>query len=499
MDTLGQEGGFFEQVQGKMNPVVIEHYYSDRLEKSNQSFAYLLQVMEAHVIMLTECKIIPRSAAKKLLGAIEDLNGKTPKLNPGLEDLYINFEAIITAKLGGEVSGYLPVARSRNDVEAAMWRIELREKLFKMADSLLAMVNVLHKRAEETAAYLFPGYTYRQQAQPVTMGHYLLGIAASLLRDVERVIACVCRFNYGPLGAAALAGTGYGINRELTASLLGFKGVWEHTQDAVASADYMLEAVNTAVISLNDLARLAGDIIQWCATEIGFADLPNDLIDSSSIMPQKRNPVICATVRAYARLIAGRYAGICAACSVEFEASRDVTVAWEEVLDCIRIANGMCRISEAYTAGLIFKKENMENSLYHGFSNATELADTLVLEGKVPFRVAHKIVGGAIAELFEQGRGQGYLNYELLNSWSLKVTGGLLPISPEQVERAKNFRAGVERRNCLGATAQKEIAGMLSGQKKKGEELAITIAQIRAHWQTANEELHRKALAIVAC
>ncbi|MEL7567007.1 MAG: argininosuccinate lyase [Dehalobacterium sp.] len=499
MAALEQEGGFFEQVQGKINPVVVEHYYSHRLEKSNKSFAYLLQVMEAHVIMLAECKIIPEGAAKKLLGAIEDLNGKNPELDPRLEDLYINFEAIITSKLGVEVSGYLPVARSRNDVEAAMWRIELREKLFQMADSILDMISVLHKRAAETADYVFPGYTYRQQAQPVTMGHYLLGIAAPLLRDIERIIDCVSRFNYGPLGAAALAGTGYGINRGLTSSLLGFKGVWEHTQDAVASADYMLEAANTAVLTLSTLARLAGDIIQWCTTEVGFADLPNDLIDSSSIMPQKRNPVICATVRSQARLIAGRYAGICAASSVEFEASRDVTVAWEDVLECIRIANGMCRISEVYTAGLIFKKANMENSLYEGFSNATELADSLVLEGNIAFRAAHKIVGGAIAELFEQGKGQEHLSYELLNSWSMRVTGEPLPISPEQVEKAKSFSEGVERRNCLGATSQKEIARMLSQQKKKAEELGMTLTQIRSQWQAANEELHRKAFAIVKC
>ncbi|MGI6630291.1 MAG: argininosuccinate lyase [Bacillota bacterium] len=499
MSTLESEGGFFEQVQGKINPVVVEHYYGHRLEKSNQSFAYLLQVMEAHVVMLTDCKIIPQDVAKKLLEAIEELYGKTPELDPKLEDLYINFESILTSKLGAEVSGYLPVARSRNDVEAAMWRIELREKLFQMSDSILALVDVLHRRAEETADYVFPGYTYRQQAQPVTLGHYLLGIAAALLRDVERVIDCVSRFNYGPLGAAALAGTGYGIDRELTSRLLGFKGVWEHTQDAVASADYMLEAANTAMIHLNTLARFAGDIIQWCATEIGFADLPNDLIDSSSIMPQKRNPVICATVRAHARLVAGRYAGICAAASVEFEASRDVTVAWEDVLECIRIANGMCRISEAYTSGLIFKKDKMENSLFQGFSNATEIADSLVLEGNLSFRAAHKIVGGAIAELFAQGKGQDCLNYELLNSWSIKVTGVSLPISPERVKLAKDFRVGVERRNCVGATSQKEIARMLVGQKEKSRELALTITEVRSQWQAATEELHRKAQVIINC
>ena len=209
-------------MQGKINPVVVEHFYKYRLQQTNQGFLYLLKVMEAHVVMLAECKIIPQDVAKKLLVEIKDLNDRTPELDPKLEDLYINFEDIITKKLGAEVSGYLPAARSRNDVEASMWRMELREKLFQLADSLLAMINVLHRRAHETADYVFPGYTYRQQAQPVTIGSTtFLGIAAPLLRDVERIIDCVARFNYGPLGAAALAGTGYPIDRKLNRSVAG--------------------------------------------------------------------------------------------------------------------------------------------------------------------------------------------------------------------------------------------------------------------------------------
>ena len=147
------------------------------------------------------------------------------------------------------------------------------------------------------------------------MGFHLLGISAPLLRDLKRILECVERFNKNPLGAAALAGTEYPINRVRTAELLGFDGVWEHTADAVSSADYMLESSNIAVMSLNTMARLAEDIIFWCTNEAGFADLSNDLIDSSSIMPQKRNPVICATVRSQARLMACRYAGICDAWS----------------------------------------------------------------------------------------------------------------------------------------------------------------------------------------
>lgn len=487
-----QEGGFFEQIQGKINQVAVDHYYGPRMKKSFTSFPCLVQVMEAHVVMLEECKIIPRDIAKALAGALAGWRQEIPQLDPHLEDLYINLESLLTSELGAEVSGYLPVARSRNDVEAAMWRIKLRQELTKLAFAILELVKVLHTRGEETAEYLMPGYTYGQQAQPITMGHYLTGIAAPLLRDLARIIDCINRFNQGPLGSAAMAGTCYPINRSTTAALLGFDGVLEHTEDAVASADYLLEATNASVIYLNTMARFAEDIIKWCANEFGFASLPDDLIDSSSIMPQKRNPVICATVRSQARLVAGRYVGIVNTCSVEFEASRDMTVAWEDVLECLKVAYDMCCITQAYTKSLIFHREQMEKALLIGFSNATEIADSLVLEGKMAFRSAHKIVGGAIAQLYNQDKGPEFLTYELLNSWSEKVTGANLPISRERVELAKDYRIGTERRNCIGGTSQEEIKRILGQQRQKALALNQSLDDLQAKWQAADRELERR-------
>ncbi len=491
-----KEGGFFEQVQGKINPVVVQHYYGPRFEKSHTSFPYLLKVMKAHAVMIHEQGIISGEAAGRILGAMREWDSMTPELDPRLEDLYLNFEHMLAARVGAEICGQLPVARSRNDVEAAMWRMELRETLFALADSLHHMTAVLHARIEETADFVFPGYTYGQQAQPITMGHYLLGVAAAFLRDLERIIACVDRFNRNPLGAAALCGSSYPIDRKLTARLLGFDDVWEHTQDAVVSADYMLEAANTALMSLLTQARLAEDVIYWCSNEAGFADLPNDLIDSSSIMPQKRNPVICATVRAQARIYAGRYAGICAASSVAYHASRDVTVAWEDVLEIIREATGMCLISAEYTKGLIFKKEAMERMLHKGFSNATELSDSLVMQGGLPFRMAHTIVGSAISQLFAAGRGQEDLTWELLNEWSKKVAGRDLPLSKEQVAQAKDFRVDVERRVCQGGTSLKEIQRMAELQRQAKADCEKRFAKRREQWRAADALLQKRASEI---
>ncbi len=472
-------GGFFEQIQGKINPVVLKYYYNERVSTSFRSFAYLLHVMQAHVLMLGRQGIIPRVTAGKLLACMERLERSDPQMDPSLEDLYINLEHLIASDVGKDVCGYMPVARSRNDVEAAMWRMELRDVMLDLAGALLMHVRTLHRRAEETKEALFPGYTYGQQAMPVTMGHYLLGISAALLRDTERVLDCVDRFNLNPLGAAAMAGTSYPIDRELTGRLLGFDGVWEHAQDAISSDDYMLEAAGDAVIALTTLARLAEDIINWCSNEAGFADLPNDLIDSSTIMPQKRNPVVCATVRAQARLAAGRYAGICTACSVEFQASRDMTSAWEDVLWCVHTANGMCRISEAYTDGLIFKTGNMADSLLKGFSNATEVADRLVMEGGLPFRTAHTVVGSAVSELFEKKLDQDALTWELLDEKCREVAGCGLPLTREQFVRAKDFRQAAERRSGRGATSQAEITRMAGLQKEAAARLEARIARRR--------------------
>jgi len=497
MENTTKKGGFFEQTQGKINPVVVKYYYGPRMAKSDGSFSYLVTVMEAHVLMLQKQNIIPKSVAAKIIKVMEGWQEFEPEMDPTLEDMYINMEHLMTQAVGGDICSYMPVARSRNDVEAAMWRIELRNRLMSLSEALLDIVQVLQTRAEETIDWIYPGYTYHQQAMPVTMGFFLAGMAAPFLRDVERIIHCIDRFNLNPLGSAAMAGTEYPIDREYTAKLLGFTGVWEHCEDAVASADYMLESANIAVMALNTLARLAEDIIFWCSNEAGFAELSDDLIDSSSIMPQKRNPVICATVRCQARLVAGRYAGICDACSVQFQASRDMTAAWEDVVACLETAEGMCRISEEYTKTLRFNKENMEESLRKNFANSTEIADTLVIQGGLSFRQAHKIVGGAVSELFEKGVGQNGLTWNLLNTWCHEIVGKDLPISSIQLEEAKKFSNSVLQRNCQGSTSPDRIRETLAHQKKKAHELEALLSKQHKQWEEADVLLHKTACELI--
>lgn len=301
------QGGFWERTQGGMHPVVVEDYSKRRMNNLGASSPYLLKVMRAHTVMLAQCAIIPPNAAAALTITLSrwSAQGGIPRdlLDPALEDLYINMEHLLTQELGPEISGYLPVARSRNDVEAAMWRIEMREKLAALAEELLKHVAILCERAANSADALMPAYTYDQQAQPATLGFTLSAYSAALLRDAGRVIDCIHRLDYCPLGAAAVTGTGYPIDRALTARLLGFAGILDHAGDCVSASDYMLEGTGAASLALSTLARLAEDVIKWCLNETGFATLPDSLIDASSIMPQKRNPVIVAAVRTNARLL----------------------------------------------------------------------------------------------------------------------------------------------------------------------------------------------------
>lgn len=501
MSPKGQpRESFFEKVQGKLHPATVRYYYGPRIEKARKSLPYLARVLRAHVVMLAEARIIPRSAAAAILTTLTEVaadDAGAMSLDPTLEDIYINLEKRLTAELGSGVAGYMPVARSRNDVEAAMWRMELREDLARLATAVIALAALLADRADETAGYVMPGYTYGQQAQPTTAGHYLSAVGAELLRDAERLVDACRRLNRNPLGAAAFTGTSWPIDRHRTAELLGFDGLVENTLDAVATADYLLEALTASAITACTLGRLAEDVFRWCANEVGFASLPDDLIDSSTIMPQKRNPVIVATIRAQARVLAGEVAGLLSACSVGFEASRDVTVAQGNVRDALALVEGMTEITRAIMGGVVFHPNRMAEALGIGFSNATELADTLAREGRIPFRQAHQIVGAAVSGLFATGQGPAGLTRRLLDERCRQLTGKPLPIEDEAVRRALDHRACVGQKTLPGGPAEGEVKRMASHLKEHTVGLQNSAREMEARWQRGQALLEQAARAVI--
>lgn len=491
---------FFEKVQGKLHPVTVRYYYGPRIQQARASLPYLVRVLQAHVVMLAEVGIIPRSAAAAILSTLNRVaggNAGAMPLDPTLEDIYINLEKRLAAELGSEVAGYMPVARSRNDVEAAMWRMELREDLARLARAVIALASLLADRAHETAGCAMPGYTYGQQAQPTTLGHYLSAVCAELLRDAERLADACHRLNQNPLGAAAFAGTSWPIDRHRTATLLGFDGLVENTLDAVATADYLLEALTTSAITACSLARLTEDVFRWCANEVGFASLPDDLIDSSTIMPQKRNPVIVATIRAQARVVAGEVAGLLSACSVGFEASRDVTLAQGNVRDAVATVEGMTEITRAIMGGVIFHPDRMADALGVGFSSTTEVADTLAREGRLPFRQAHQVVGTAVSSLFTAGKGPRELTHRVLDETCRHLLGKPLPIGEDLVRSALDHRAGVARKTLPGGPAEGEVTRMAAGQTARAVALRERLHALEARWRQGQADLDQAVQVVI--
>ncbi|MCL2497286.1 MAG: lyase family protein [Symbiobacteriaceae bacterium] len=494
-------GGFYERTQGGIHPAVVEHYYKDRLVETAATSVYLLQVMRAHICMLAKQEIIPREAAGKLAALLtswQDGGGITAAmLDPALEDLYINMEHLVKQELGEEIAGMMPVARSRNDVEAAMWRLELREKLELLATSAINHCEVLEARAAVHLADPLPGYTYHQQAQPLTLGFQLSAASAALHRDAERIIDCLERLDINPLGGAALCGSGYPIDRPYTSALLGFRETMDNCVDGVAACDYMLEAAYCGMQLLVTLGRLAEEVIKWCQNEVGFASLPDSLIDSSTIMPHKRNPVIPATVRAISRQKAGEFAGIAAACTVPFEASRDVTTTFDKAAQLVLAAWDMCEISAAYSEGIIFHPAKMRSALSLSFAYSTELADTLVREGGLTFRQAHSIVGGAVSQLFDAGASPEDMSYTLLNEWCLKITGSSLPISAEVYHGACDIDENIARRNHIGGTAPTQVAHTLRERIAVRARLRQRLEENSRRWQAGEEQLRQACRNLV--
>ncbi|MCL1848597.1 MAG: argininosuccinate lyase [Clostridiales bacterium] len=495
------EAGFFERIQGAIHPAVVEHYYKDNILSTASSSPYLLDVMRAHACMLADQGIIPREAGAALAETLtgwKQSGGITPDMiDPSLEDLYINMEHLLSKALGEEIAGHLPVARSRNDVEAAMWRIEMREKLRVLARSAINHCAVLDKRAREHLAAPMPGYTYHQQAMPVTLGFQLSCVSSAMLRDIARIIDCIERLDVNPLGSAALSGSGYDVDRQATAQFLGFADVMDNCEDSVSACDYMLEAASCSLQLLVTLGRFAEEVIKWCQNETGFADLSDSMIDSSSIMPHKRNPVVPATVRAFSRLKAGDFAGLAAACVVPFEASRDVTVVFTKALDMVNTAWDMCEISKAYTGDIRFHAQKMRDALSIGFSFSAELADTMVRDGGLTFRAAHSIVGGAVSELYDAGKGPEAMSYRILDQWSQKLTGAPLPITEDAFRKACDTDENIARRKHFGGTSSERVSESIDARTEQAGILLVRLMVNELRWKEAEMTLDEACEALI--
>ncbi|MFI5449790.1 MAG: argininosuccinate lyase [Candidatus Bathyarchaeia archaeon] len=465
-----------ERLKERTADAVIEYY--QKQEPPVTPFDALIAANKAHMVMLVETGIIDRRAASAILKAIlelEKLGQQRFQLDPYLVDLYMNMEAFVVGKLGEEIGGKIHTARSRNDLEPTVLRIASRAALNETTRGIIELRESLIRRAREHVETIMPGYTHMQHAQPITLGHYLVGAADMLERDVHRLEEAYKRTNLSPLGSGALATTGFPIDRQKSAELLGFDALVENSLDGVSSRDFAQETVAALSILLTNLSRFAMDLILWSTYEYGMVELAEAYSSISSIMPQKKNPVMAEAIRASASRVYGQLERIQTVLrALPQGISRDIGET-DVLLDALGEASSIIRVTTGITSTLIIKSEVMKRRAGEGFSTATELADVIVRERGLSFRTAHRIVGTVVRRAMEKGKETEYITTETIDAAAVEVAGKPLGLEEKTILEALDPYENVKRRRVTGGPAPPEVMRMIEDRLRRigGENLRL--------------------------
>lgn len=357
----------------------------------------------AHVQMLVEQEIIPAADGDAIIQGLNqiaaELESGELELDPTLEDVHMNIESRLR-QLIGPVAGRLHTGRSRNDQVAVDTKLWVRGKVEDLDRQLQALVTLLIQRALASAHEPMPGFTHLQAAQPVTVGHHLLAYAEMFFRDRDRLRAAHVRANQSPLGAAALAGTGYPINSRLTASLLGFEEPMRNSLDAVSDRDFVLDFLAASSFLAIHMSRLGEELVLWSTPQFGYVTVPENLSAGSSIMPQKRNPDVAELIRAKSGRVIGSLVGLLIVLKgLPLAYSRDLQEDKEGLFDAADTVDICVRSVTALLEGLTFNFARLREDALRGNTLATDLADWLVSEQDLPFRDAHQVVGSVVKRL----------------------------------------------------------------------------------------------------
>ena len=360
----------------------------------------------AHATMLGDCGIIPKTDAETIIaglkGILADLDSGELLMDPTAEDIHMFVEAELTKRIG-DAGKRLHTARSRNDQVALDVRLILRDEIAEIRKLLHALLKTLVKIAEQHTETIMPGYTHLQRAQPVTLAHHILAYVWMLLRDDGRLSDTAKRMNYCPLGAGALAGTTYPINRKQTAALLDFTAPVPNSLDAVSDRDFCVELANALSLLMVHLSRFSEEIILWCSWEFKFIELDDAYATGSSIMPQKKNPDVTELIRGKTGRVIGDLTTLLSMLKgLPLAYNKDMQEDKEAIFDAIDQVKLCLKTFDPMLATMRVNKERMRAAAAQGFINATDCADYLVKKG-LPFRDAYKITGTLVAQCIAEG------------------------------------------------------------------------------------------------
>ncbi len=416
----------------------------------------------AHVRMLAAGRILTREEADLILGGLDaverELEEGTFPYRIEYEDIHLNVERRL-AELVGPVAGKLHTARSRNDQVALDMHLYMKEEIPNVQAGVASLQAALVRQARAhldapAGPTLMPGYTHLQRAQPVLLSHHLLAYFWMLQRDRERLADCLRRTDVSPLGAAALAGTPWPIDRRRTAAELGLAGVYPNSMDAVSDRDFLLEFLACAAILMVHLSRLGEEMVLWASREFGFVELPEAYATGSSIMPQKKNPDVAELVRGKAGRVFGHLTALLAVMKgLPLAYHSDMQEDKEAVFDALDTVKACLGVTAGLVDNLRFRADRMRTAVAGDLSNATDLADELARRG-MPFREAHALAGRVVRHCLEAGCG--------LEDLTLAQLRALVPGADEGLLAALRPEAVVAARRSEGGTAPERVREQLA-------------------------------------
>ena len=447
-----------------------ENVLADCFEDAKKYFlqAYI-DVDFAHAVMLAEQKIITENELKELLKALRSLDLdsiKCAEYDGSFEDLFYYLQREIAKNCDADTAGKLHTARSRNDIDVTIYRLYLRPQTLKLLRSAMDLRKVFLDLAAQHHETLIPAYTHTQPAQPSTLAHYLLAMAENVGRDVRRLQSAYDNMNFCPLGAGAITTTGFPINRQRVAELLGFPAPTINSYASIASVDYFTETLGATSAMLVNIGKFAQEFLLMAMMEFNVIRLPDGFVQGSSIMPQKRNPVALEHIRAVGSKALGQCLGVMTAVhNTPFGDINDVEDDLQPLIySALRDANRSVSLFANTLKAATFNLETLRKRAGENFITVTELADTIVRRENLPFRIAHKIVGTCVKTALAA---KGEITHEILQNACREILGREISMSESELAETLSPENFVNIRTIYGGTAPDETRRALVVERER--------------------------------
>ncbi len=461
-----------------------------------------IQISKAHAIMLYEQKIITLNEANEILSGlkkIDSIDMSDREYDPSYEDMFFMIEHELENLIGKDTAGRLHIARSRNDIDICEFRMVLREKVLEVMQYLNTFRGVLLSLAKENINTIMPAYTHTQPAQPTTLAHYILAYQDSMERDFDRLLHLLNTINKSPLGAAAITTTGFAINRQRTAELLGFDGLVENSYDSIAGCDYLTECASTLMIMSTSLSRFMKDTLDFCTKEFNVFYLSDPYVQVSSIMPQKRNPSSLEQTRpAISKAIAEAKCVFDILHNTPFGDIVDTEEQLQPHLyDSIKYTIRAFKMLSSVFATLQVHKDILFERAHEGFITATELADILVRDKGLSFRHSHKITSTIVKYMIKHGKQAQDITPQIISDISEEILGSSIDLEVAEIEKALDPVNFVNVRTITGGPAPIETERMLENRLKTLERNQQLLNEYTEKLKVSDQKLETEVTNII--